>query len=237
MIFPKLNYERIVQVEDKLRLDASMSFTTKGEEITGVRIKPSELDGFIDVFAPHSENWFMDWAYSDAGEKLITVEVSTEDDTIEKDFIIEVVSTEDDALLSSDQDLYPYEPTINKYLPIGKSSFIYAHRAAQTKILAYLDEQRIWKHDNSRYTKDDLIAIEDPEFKNQFKMWSLFQTLLIIFESSQVSVNDVFQEKRTEYEKEMRIHRNRASLRLDSDGDGVLDIQPRNIRTTRLLRR
>jgi hypothetical protein len=236
MIFPKLNYEKIIQVEDKLRLDASMSFTTKGELITGVRIKPSENDSFINVYDSNQENWYMDWAYSDDGEKLITVEVSTEDDTIEKDFIIDVLSKEDDALLSCDQDIYPYEPTINKYLPIGKSSFNYAHRASQSKIIAYLDEQRIWKSDNSRYTKEDLAAFEDPEFKNQFKMWSLFQTLLIIFESSQVSVNDVFQEKRQEYEKEMRIHRNRASLRLDADGDGIID-QPRNIRTTRLYRR
>jgi hypothetical protein len=237
MIFPKLSFEKIVQVEDKLRLDASMSFTTKGEEITDVKIRPSALDSFISVFDSNQENWFMDWAYSTDGEKTITVEVSTALDTVEKDFTLMVLSEEDDALLSSDQDLYPYEPTINKYLPMGKSSFKYAHRAAQSKILGYLDEQRIWRQDSSRYTKQDLIDIDDAEFKEQFRLWSVFQTLLIIFESSQVSANDVFQEKRLEYEKEMKVHRNRSSLRLDKDGDMKLDPLPRNIRTTRLIRR
>jgi hypothetical protein len=237
MIFPKLNYEKEIQEGDKLRLNACQSFVNAGE-ITDVLIQPSTGDLPISIFGNgHPENWFLDWAYDSEGEITIKVKVVTDLDEKEKEFTINVVSSEDDALLSSDNDLYPYEPTLNKYLPLGKSSFIYAHRAARDKVLAYLDEQRIWKHDNSRYTKEDLRDISDPEFKHQFKLWSLFQTLLIIFESSQVSKDDIFQEKRMEYEKEMRIHRNRASLRLDSNGDGNLDLQPRNIRTTRLIRR
>lgn len=237
MIFPKLSLERIIQVDDKIRLNASQSFVTQGEVLEDVLIKPEASEDFISVFNSNNEKWFLDWAYDVAGDKVVTVKLVTDLSEKEKEYQLEVISAEDDALLSSDNDLFPYEPTIYKYLPSGKSSFKYAHRAAQSKILAYLDEQRIWRADNSRYTKLDLVEIGGVEFKEQFRMWSIFQTLLIIFESSQVSGNDVFQEKRLEYEKEMRIHRNRASLRLDSDGDGIVDVLPRNIRTTRLVRR
>jgi hypothetical protein len=236
MIFPKLNYENIVQVEDKLRLSASKSFSNSGE-ITDVEIKPSGSDSFYSVFNMDYDKWFLDWAYETEGDKTITVRVTDGSGSEEKDFTITVLSETDDALLSSDSDLFPYEPNIERYMPLGKSSFIYAHRAAQAKILGYLDEQRIWKDDGSRYTKEDLRDITGDEFKEQFRLWSTFQTLLTIFESSQVSSDDVFEEKKQDYEMEMKIHRNRASLRLDGDSDGVVDEQPRNIRTTRLYRR
>ena len=237
MIFPKLRYEKIIQENDKLRLDASQSFATASETIEDVLIKPEDTESFISVFNTDSKRWYLDWAYDEDELKVVTVRVVTDNGDKEREFSLEVISEENDALLSSDQDLFPYEPNIYRYLPQGKSSFIYAHRAAQSKILAYLDEQRIWKQNSKAYTKEDLVNVEDVEFKDQFKMWSTFQTLLIIFESAQVSTNDLFQQKRMEYEKEMRIHRNRASLRLDSNGDGKLDPIPRNIRTTTLVRR
>lgn len=238
MIFPKLSYEKIVQENDKLRLDAQYSFVTVGDEMTDILIEPMVGAGFISVFnGGNSDKWFLDWAYDLAGTFIVKVKIVTVADEKERDFTVEVITKEVDALLSNDNDLFAYEPTIKKYLPVGKSSFTYAHRAAQSKILAYLDEQRIWKNDSSRYTKQDLASFDDQEFREQFRMWSIFQTLLIIFESSQVSSNDVFQEKRIEYEKEMRIHRNRSSLRLDGNDDGTLDPVPRNIRTTRMVRR
>ena len=237
MIFPKLSHESIIQVGDKLRFSAVDSFSTDGQ-ITEILINPDDSQMVsYSIFNEDQERWFIDWAYQSSGEKTIILKVLVGIEEEEKEFTINVISETDDALLSKDSDLFPYEPNVKKYLPLGKSSFNYVHRAAQEKILAYLDEQRIWKNDNSRYTKEDLINIEGSEFKKQFNMWSIFQTLLIIFESSQVSRDDVFQEKRTEYEKEMRIHRNRASLRLDADGDGVADALPRNIRTTTLVRR
>jgi hypothetical protein len=149
---------------------------------------------------------------------------------------INVLDEDEDALLSSDNDLMPYEPDILNYLPKGKNSYIYVHRKAQERILAYLDEQRIWKSDNSVYTKQDLIDL-GADIKDQFKQWSTFQSLLIIFESIQVSGGDIFQEKKLEYENLMRQARNRSSLRLDSDNDGVIDEVPYNIRSTRLIRR
>lgn len=233
MLFPKLTLETVLQVEDKTRLDASLCFATQDEtEITDVLIKPSADDDFISVFVDgEPEKWFLDWAYETDGFKVVEVKVTTAANERTRSYEINVLTEELDALFSTDSDLYPYEPELYRYLPVGKSSFIYAHRAAQTKILAYLDEQRIWKANNERFTKEDIVD------KEEFKRWSLFQTLLIIFESIQSNNDDLFQQKRTEYENEMRQARNRASLRLDVNGDGVTDTTPYNIRSARIIRR
>lgn len=231
MIFPKLTLETILQVDDKTRLMANLSFCTDDETITDVEIKPEATENFISVFHDDSDKWYLDWAYETDGIKTVSVQVTTNLGVKSKDYTVTVLTEEEDALFSEDSDIFPYEPNIYNYLPRGKSSFIYAHRAAQNKILAYLDEQRIWKNDNSRYNKTDIVD------KEEFKRWSLFQTLLIIFESIQVSNNDIFEEKRQGYQKDMLEARNRAALRLDSDGDGNIDTLPYDIKTTRLIRR
>lgn len=232
MVFPKLTLETVLQVDDKTRLEAIDSFATQGETITDVEIEPEVGAGYISVYDTDNEKWYLDWAYETDGVKTVSVKVTTDAPSVRtKSYSITVLTEEEDALFSSDNDLYPYEPNIKKYLPRGKNSFIYAHRAAQTKILAFLDEQRIWKEDKTRYTKADIVD------KEEFNRWSIFQTLLIIFESSQVSTSDIFQEKRLEYENEMRQARNRGALRLDADGDGNVDEYPYDMKTTRLYRR
>lgn len=237
MIFPSLSFENVLQVDDKTRLNASKSFVTAGETVTNVEIQPESSESFYSIYNSDDDKWFLDWAYETEGIKTISVRITTDLSTKTKTYQTNVLTEDEDALLSEDSDLYPYEPEIHRVLPKGKNSFKYAHRAAQDKIIAYLDEQRIYKNDNSRYTKHDLTTITDAEFKYQFKQWSTFQTLLIIFESNQIAVGDVFEEKRQQYENEMRQHRNRASLRLDQDGDGVIDELPYNIRSTMMVRR
>lgn len=239
MLFPKLSFETVMQVDDKLRLDATRSFANDSENITDVLIEPEAGNGFISVYnAGNTSKWYLDWAYETDGFKDVSVKIVADSGDKTKTYIaaINVLDEDTDALLSTDNDLYPYEPDILNYLPRGKNSYIYAHRKAQERILAYLDEQRIWKADNSIYTKQDLVDLGS-DLKDQFKQWSTFQTLLIIFESVQVSNADIFQEKKLEYENLMRQARNRSSLRLDQDGDGVIDQVPYNIRSTRLIRR
>jgi len=243
MIFPSLTLETTVQVEDKLRLDASLSFVSGGgaETITDVLIQPEATESFISVYNSDNEKWFLDWAYITDGAKTVVVKVITDIDPVgrTRSYSIDALSVDDDALFSVDADLFPYEPKIIDDVPLGKNSFLYAHRKAQDKIIAWLDEQRIWKNDGSRYTKQDiaLIASTDSEIKEQFKFWSTFETLLIIFESNQVSNNDIFQEKRNEYENMRDSSRKRSALRLDADGDGVVDAVAYDIRSLRMIRR
>jgi hypothetical protein len=243
MIFPSLTLETIIQVEDKLRLDASLSFISGGgvEVITDVLIQPEAAEAFISVYNSDNEKWYLDWAYTTDEIKTVIVKVITDSTPVgrTRSYMVNAISVEDDALFSVDADLFPYEPKLIDDVPNGKNTFLYAHRKAQEKIIAWLDEQRIWKNDGSRYTKQDiaLIAVTDSEIKDQFKFWSTFETLLIIFESNQVSNQDIFQEKRAEYENMRDSSRKRSALRLDADGSGVLDETPYDIRTLRMIRR
>jgi hypothetical protein len=239
MIFPKLTFDTVVQKDDMLRLDASLTFSPENDHINDIEIQPEDGEDFISVFVnKQPSKWFIDWAYETSGFKNVSIRVTCQHEVKTKIYTagINVLDEEEDALLSTDNDLIPFETDILKYLPKGKNSYIYAHRKAQERILAYLDEQRIWKQDNSIYTKLDLVELGD-EMKDQFKQWSTFQTLVIIFENLQSSNNDIFQEKKMEYEKLMLQARNRASLRLDRDGDGLIDPVPYNIRTTMMVRR
>lgn len=217
MIFPILKVENILQVDDKTRLDATKTFITGNELVTNVEIEPFDGSGFISVYNDgDSSKWHIDWAYEAAGDKVPSVRVTTDlPDTKTKTFATTVITEAEDFLYSNDDDFAPYEPTIDRHLPRGKSSFIYAHREAQTKILEYLDEQRIWKIDHEPFTKEDITNRE------QFRRWSLFQALLIIFEGSQLAVGDLFKEKAEGYEQDMFSARKRSALSLDFDGDGT----------------
>ena len=244
MIFPSLTLEKVVQIEDKLRFDASKSFVSKGavtETITDVLIQPEASESFISVFDADSDKWYLDWAYTTDGTKTVVVRVETDVTPAgrTRSYLVDSLDAEDDALFSGDPDLFAYEPRVFDYLPKGKNSYLYAHRKAQENIIAYLDEQRIWKRDKSRYTKQDIatVAQTDSEILEQFTRWSTFETLLIIFESFQVSNADIFQEKKGEYMQMRDSARNRSALRLDSNDDGTLDTQPYDIRTLRMIRR
>lgn len=239
-LFPALTFETVLQIEEKTRLDAGRSFVTNSENVTDILIQPTPLEAFISVYnGGDSDKWNLDWAYETDDIFDISVKIVADSGEKTKTYSsgINVLTVEIDALLSTDNDLMPFEPKIERYLPRGKNSFIYAHRKAQERILAYLDEQRMWKSDSSRYNKLDLYTVTDPEFKDQFRQWSTFETLLIIFESFQVSSGDIFNEKKSEYTELRNSARNRSALRLDQNGDGELDAVPYDIRTTRLYRR
>jgi hypothetical protein len=238
MVFPKITFETVMQVDDKIRLDASLSFINDSINVTDVEIEPESGAGFVSVYNTDKTKWYLDWAYETDGFKDLSVRITHDAGTKTKTYMagINVLTEDEDALFSSDNDLFPFEPDLMHYLPLGKNSFIYAHRKAQERIIAYLDEQRIWKNDGSRYSKQDIVDLP-VDFKDQFKQWSTFQTLLIVFESIQVSNADIFQEKRLEYENLMIQARNRSSLRLDQDQDGVIDTLPYNIRSSVMVRR
>ena len=239
MIFPSLTYENVNQVEDKLRFVATGSFVTQGETVTDVLIQPEASDPFISVFNSDQDKWFLDWAYVTDGIKTVTIRVETDITPAgrTRTYPMTVLTEEEDSLFSSDSDLFGYETDLRNYLPKGKNSFLYAHRKAQDLIIAYLDEQRIWKQNSERITKQDIAAITDDEVRYQFQQWSTFQTLLIIFESIQVSTDDIFQEKKDNYMRLRDQARDRSALRLDLNDDGRLDQLPYDIRTLRMVRR
>lgn len=232
-IFPKIENEATLQENDKTRLDATKTFVSKDEAaVTLVRIRPDAAGSFIDVTGSSSQDWFLDWQYSSAGSYVVTVEVTTDGSPITFTSNIEVITAVDDNLFSTDEQLKTHEDDILNWVRNGRSTFLDKHRMAQTRILAYLDEQRIWKPDGTRFVKADVVDILEVQ------EWSKFETLAIIFEGLSNDVEDIFSVKADKYRRLRDGARSRSSLRLDLNSDSVLEnTEVIDIRSAEMVRR
>jgi hypothetical protein len=214
MIFPSLEFEPIVQVGDKTRLDALKSFVTPDEQaISVVSIRPSSADGFINV----SNDRYLDWAYSASGVHEITVLVSTTAGASASAQIVRnitSVTSAQDKLFSTDQDLRLHEPDILKWVVDGRSTFKDVHRRAQYTIIRWLDKEGYVDVYNNPFTKDAILDLEE------VKQWSTFIALRLIFEGISNAIDDIFADKAKRYKGKEVEWRKRAILRLDINGDG-----------------
>jgi hypothetical protein len=216
--FPILQTENKVQVFDKLRLSGVKSFSSKGEEqILKVSIEPNTLEGFIDVTGTSEKDWYLDWAYSTPGEKVATIKLEGETITETSSCIVTCLSEEEDKLFSSDEDLTQHEYDILSWLPEGKSSYKYVHRAAQERILAYLDEKGFVDVYGDKFTLSSVIDT------GEFNQWSKFLTLRLIFESLSNATDDIFHKKAERYYSLSIQARNRVFIRIDTNKSGTLE--------------
>lgn len=214
-IFPVLEVESIIQVNDKLRISGVKTFVSKDNvAITKVEIEPEAGAGFIEVTGSASKDWYLDWAYTGA-TRVVVVSLKVTAGTVETlTKSVSVITAVDDMLYSTDQDLVMLEPDILKWVPVGKSSFTSVHREAQYKILDWLDESGVTDVDGNRLTKDRIIDVDE------VKSWSKYLTLALIYRGIYNSVDDVFSDKAKFYESKAKSKADRAKLRLDLDGDG-----------------
>lgn len=224
-IFGNLHLEEKLQIDEKTRLDCSRSFVSNEAAISLMRIKPEDGGTFVTV----TTDKYLDWAYETAGTKTITVEITTDGAAHEFTKTLTVVTEATDSLWSSDADLVQHEPDIMNYVPEGKNAFLNIHRLAQTRILAWLDEKKIWDDDNNKLTAAAVAAADMAE-------WSKYLTLQYIFEGLSNSMDDIFHEKGLRYRALAETAASRAVLRLDIDGDGSTDEKINNF-TGLLLRR
>ena len=227
-IFPKIKVDSLSQTNEGVRIDARQTIYRDIDDVFGVEISPN-IDGendlpYQDVFEEgRFDKWFLDWSYLTAGTYNPTVRVQVtegsepEYKTISKS--ISIITPETDALFSNDDDIIQSEPDIYRYLPEGRTSFTFMHREAQRRILAYLDEQRIWKLNGERYTKTDLFD------KEEFVHWSRFMVLEIIFKAKIVSTDDFFAVKASDYALLKKQAANRGTLRLSEDGVKEADLK------------
>lgn len=234
-IFGNIETEATVQVNDKTRINCTKTFLSKDEAaITLVRIKPSGTDSFITVsgVTPLYKDFFLDWEYATAGQKVITLEITTDGSPVEYLAAIDVVSVADDKLLSSDKDLTAVEPDILKWVPQGRNSFLNVHRKSQQLILDWLDSIRIWRNDGSKLTKADLSLTDD------LKQLSIYTTLELIYMGISNKVDDVFLAKSREYRGKALDIKNRGRIQADFDGNGTLDSNDSvDMRSFNLVRR
>lgn len=209
MIFIVIHNESVVQVNDKTRIDISKSFSTPGESpILGITITPEVLA------APIAVTEYLDWVYTTEGTKTITVTYTTTlGDTI-KTAEISVVTVATDNLFSTDKDILAHESDLYNYLRVGRSSYIDKHRAIRDLILDELAITEHFKSDGSEYTTADT-------FTDDFKKWSTYNVLELIFEELSNTADDIFNKKSLRY-KDMKIKaKEMALLALDRALEGT----------------
>jgi len=231
MIFPILDLEKVVQEHDKTRLDASQSYGS-GSTITKIEIRPTAAGSWVVV----TTQKYLDWQYTmtdpvNDPEEDFTVSVRINDTEVVSKTIT-VVSAAKDNLFSTDPELVEREPDIMKYVPRGRASFKSVHRAAQKEILDYLNKEAFVNDNRRPFTADDLISTTD------VSKWSLFIALRLIMEGVSNAVDDVFALKAKKYGDKELFYRNRAIVRLDTNGDGTADLtEALDVRTCRVMRR
>lgn len=227
-IFPHLEIESFVQVNDRTRLSGLKSFVSADEAaISLLEIRPTTAGSFIDVTADK----YLDWAYSTDGTETVAVRVTTDGAPVTYTKDIEILTELDDHLFSTDAELVPHEPNILNFVRAGRNSFIDVHRTAQDRILTELDERKIWDINGDRLTKEDIVDIEE------VNDWSKYLTLRLIFEGLSNATDDIYSQKAQKYRSMEQSASERASLRLDRDGDGNTDATPYELRSARLIRR
>ena len=107
------------------------------------------------------------------------------------------------------------ESDILKYVPEGRSSFKYVHREAQNEILDWLFTNGYMKADTTPYTIDDIINV------SEFKFWSKYSTLRLLYEDFSKAPDDVFMQKAKRYENMAHTWRHKSVLHIDDNGDGI----------------
>lgn len=220
-IFGNIELESVVQTNDKTRLNCTKSFISKDETpITLVRIKPEASGSFIQVGTTLQKDYYLDWEYSTAGTKVVTLEITNGTPTpVVTTFTssIEVVTAATDKLLSSDQELNAVEPDVLKWIPQGRNTFLNVHRKSQQLILDWLDSIRVWRTDGTKLTKDDLSLTDD------LKQLSIYITLELIYMGISNKVDDVFLAKAREYRNKSVDIKNRGRIQADFNGNGTLE--------------
>lgn len=224
MIFPIAEFEEVVQVDDLTRISAAKSAVTPDEDdITLVEIKPSASDDYYTVSGADvdQDDWFLDWVYSAAGSKTITVRITCgtggEAVVTTKTFTTTAVTSAVDKLFSSDEDLKTHEPDVMKWVKPGRATFKDIHRRAQTTILQVINREGIFDTNRARLTKDAVVDTEE------LREWSAYLALALIWEGRKNSVDDVFSEKAKHYRGQAAYAKNRAFIALDLNGDGRAD--------------
>lgn len=223
-IFPHIELEEVVQVNDKTRLNATKSFISKGEEpITLVRIEPEAGAGFVDITGTpiKASNWFLDWEYSTDGTKAVTVEITTDGAPVTETKTIEVLTELDDNQFCKDTDLQALEHDILKWVREGRATFKDVIRRAKRLIMKDLEEFGVVDSNGNKLTE---AAIVD---KEEVREWATYWSLYLIFNSSNNQAEDILKQKASMYFQKGKDSRTKAYFRYDWNGDGTIELGER----------
>ncbi len=219
-IFGVLEFDPVVQANDKIRLSAKKSYASgEASAITLVRIEPEAGAGFIDVTGTSSRDWFLDWQYADvaSADKVVSVEITTDGAPVISTQSLRVLTAEDDNLFSDDSDLLQIDHDILRYVPEGKNSFLNYHRATKEHILDWFDQQGYTDFDGDKLTDAAFIN------KDELNKWSRNYTYHLILLDLSNDVEDVFKQQSDAWLTKALEARDRSYVRVDLDGDGTID--------------
>lgn len=233
-IFPNLEIEDTVQVNDKTRLSGIKSFVDKSETsaITLIEIEPEAASGFVDVTGSSSQTYFLDWQYSGATRTVtVSCRVTTDGAPVTFTKTLEVIDVADDRLFSGDQELTAKEHDILSWVPAGRNSFLNVHRKAQQMIMDWFDQSGYCDTSGDRLTKVDVVDLEE------VRAWATNLALQLIFEDVSTTIDDKQKAKSLFYQSEVADAKHRLKYRLDLNNDGIIDTSEGvRIKSTRMLR-
>lgn len=233
MIFPHCETDKIVQVNDKFRIDATRSYTAE-DPIVKVEIEPHTGDGFIDVTGSDYSDWYVDWQYSSAGTKTISVKVYTSlapDVSVTSTYTVTCLTEAVDELFSDEQELKFHESDIMRYLPQGRNTWKYIIRQSQRMIFDWLYTNGNTNLDGTKIDKTSIVVTDD------LRDWSTFLSLRLIMMDMRKQTGDIFEQKMQEYEVKEQRAREKYIIRIDTNKDGVQDnFEGVEVQVKRLIR-
>jgi hypothetical protein len=216
MIFPVIETEAIVQVNDKTRLSAIKTYGAKGADpIEKVEIEPEAGAGFIDVTDARNINWFTDWSYATPGNKTVTLQINGDTTPVVSTQLLIAISEADDQLFASDQDLIMEEPDVLKYVKAGRATFKDVHREVQSQIIYMLNRKGYRAYDGTAITKD--LVVDHTQVREMARYWAL----MMIYNAQSNQVGDIFSVKSQDYSSKLNtaIQKQVIGLDLNKDGD------------------
>ena len=218
-----LTYTVTVSNKDKMTISAASNFSLLPTEGT------NELVSILPIIGFKPKPGFGDHAFATEAEligkrirslpKAITILVDTVAASSQSETIyIDVLSVAGDALMSNDYDLIKEKSDVLQFVRKGRNSYKDVHRRAQESILSYLDTNGFIDINGDKFTIDAFVDLEE------FRQWSIFATLRLIYKDISDSIGDVFDSISSDYFALEKVKRKRAILSIDVDADGKADI-------------
>lgn len=149
--------------------------------------------------------------------RAVTLTIGDGTTTASKVYYIDVFSVAGDALFATDSELRAHRHDLPDFLPEERDTFLHIHRRVQALVLEFMD--RAGKID----VNGDPLEIDAFTNPDEVKQWAVFAALRIIHDELSNDPEDDFWSKARDFQALEELHRDRAIVRVDIDGDGKAD--------------
>ena len=231
-IYPTLEIEKIVQVNDRTRVSAVKSYADKsGDTINKVEIQLAAAGPWLDVTSTKESDWYTDAQYTTDGDHVITVRINNDTTPVLASKTITIISEADDALFATDGDLTAEEPDVLRYVRKGRNTFKDVHRQTQIELLDIINRK------GYRTLAGDKITAADAVDKTEVRGMGKYMALYMIYYGLSNVVGDIFEQKAATYWSRYLTVSDRQIIGLDLNADGKVDNgEGVNMRVAKMVR-